>query len=317
MRPEMTYIYTVYEEGSFSKAAEKLYLTQPALSIAVQKIEKSIGMPLFDRTQRPFKLTDAGEIYIDTIKRMMALEKEQQQRINDIRELVTGSIRIGGSHYLNAYILPDVIASFCKEYPGVEVELVERSSFELGSMLAERKLDLTFSCNAELIQKFNRYEIFQDHILLAVPKAHPINQAHKSSMLTVRDVVEDRHLAPECPAVDLSAFSEMEYILLKKGNNLFDRANSMIREAGFEPKIKMNLSQIVTAYKMAAADIAATFVSDRLIKGVGDDSLVYYRLNSKHTTRIFYILSPRTEYTSNAVKQFVLHIQNYMRNQKS
>lgn len=96
MKPELVYIYTVYEEGSFSKAADKLFMTQPALSISVQKIEQSIGMPLFDRSRRPLQLTDAGEIYIDTIKKMMQLEKEQQQRINDIRSLTTGSIRLGG-----------------------------------------------------------------------------------------------------------------------------------------------------------------------------------------------------------------------------
>ena len=69
----------VAELQSFSKAAEKLYLTQPALSIAVRKVERSIGMPLFDRSCKPLALPPAGEIYLETIKKMLLLEKEQQQ----------------------------------------------------------------------------------------------------------------------------------------------------------------------------------------------------------------------------------------------
>lgn len=67
MQQDFQYIYQVYLDGSFSKAAEHLYLTQPALSIAIQKIENSIGMPLFDRSRRPLQLTAAGEAYIQSI----------------------------------------------------------------------------------------------------------------------------------------------------------------------------------------------------------------------------------------------------------
>ena len=110
MQQEMKYIYQVYTDGSFSRAAEHLYLTQPALSIAVQKVEESIGMPLFDRSRRPLQLTAAGEIYIGTIKKIMGLEQDLDRQIQDIQNLAAGEIRLGGSHYLNAYILPGVLS---------------------------------------------------------------------------------------------------------------------------------------------------------------------------------------------------------------
>ncbi len=307
MKPELTYIYTVYEEGSFTKAAEKLFLTQPALSISIQKIEQSIGMPLFDRSRRPLGLTDAGEIYIDTIKKMMQLEKTQEQRINDIRDLVTGSIRLGGSHYLNAYILPRVLSGFSKEYPGVRMEVVEAGSDVLSIMLAERKLDLTFSCNPAFMKDFECYEVFEDHILLAVPSTHKINREYEEYALSAEDVLAGKHLSENCPIIRIGAFSELEYILLSKGNNLYDRAKDIFREAGFEPKIKMNLSQLVTAYHLASANMAATFVSDRLIRE-GDDSLVFYKLDHPSTTRMFYVLLPNRDYTSRAVKMFIQYL---------
>ena len=74
MQLEMKYIYTVYQCGSFSKAAEKLFLTQPALSISVQKVEHEVGMPLFNRDKKPLEITEAGMIYIQKIEQIQHLE---------------------------------------------------------------------------------------------------------------------------------------------------------------------------------------------------------------------------------------------------
>ena len=311
MKPEMTYIYTVYKEGSFSKAADKLFMTQPALSISIQKIEQSIGMPLFDRSRRPLKLTEAGEIYIDIINRMMLLEQEQKQRLNDIRELVSGTIRLGGSHYLNAYILPNILSGFTREYPGIKLEIIEESSFELSAMLADRKLDLTFSCNPAFMKDFERYEIFEDHILLCVPIGHRINEKYMDYTLSADDILNNRHMEKNCPTIRLSCFTDLDFILLNKGNNLYDRSNDMFQEAVFKPKIKLTVSQLVTAYRLAASSMAATFASDRLVR-LGDDSLVFYKICSDHTTRMFYALLPNREYTSRAVKMFIQYMLVHM-----
>ncbi|XCP86863.1 LysR family transcriptional regulator [Roseburia hominis] len=309
MKEEMLYVYTVYQEGSFSKAAKKLFLTQPALSISIQKIEQSIGMPLFDRSRRPLKLTDAGEIYIELIKKTLLLEREQQQKLNDIRNVVTGTIKLGGSHYLNAYIMPDILAGFVREYPGVKLEIMEASSYDLADMLADYKLDLTFNCNPALIKNYNHYKVFEDHILLAVPEEHSINARYADFALTASEIFEGRHLSADCPMIELAAFSELELILLRKGNNLYDRAWAMFHEAGFKPKIKLDLSQLVTAYRLARANMAATFVSDRLVRPE-DTSLKFYRLDSSHTTRIFYALLPNKEYVPAAVNRFIQYMQN-------
>ena len=117
MQQEMKYIYTVYQKGSFSKAAESLYMTQPALSISIQKVETEIGMPLFNRDKKPLELTEAGKLYIEKIRQIMHLENELAQQLGDLTSLKTGNLRVGGSHYFNSYILPPVIADFKKNGP--------------------------------------------------------------------------------------------------------------------------------------------------------------------------------------------------------
>ena len=149
MQQEMKYIYTVYQKGSFSKAAEALFMTQPALSISIQKVENEIGMPLFNRDKKPLELTEAGQLYIEKIRQIMHLENELSQQLNDLTDLKTGQLRIGGSHYFNSYILPPVIADFKKKWPGIDLELTEAGSYELLTMLKDDLIDLTFNCTPD------------------------------------------------------------------------------------------------------------------------------------------------------------------------
>ncbi|WP_194609899.1 LysR family transcriptional regulator [Clostridium vitabionis] len=304
MQAEMEYVYRVYQEKSFSKAAEDLFLTQPALSMAVRKVEDSLGMPIFDRSVRPMRLTPAGEAYIQFVRNTRDLEQELQQQMQDIREVNTGSVRIGGSHYINAYILPGILSAFARRHPRVKIDLVESSSAVLSQMLSRREVDITFNCNPQFMEGFERYPAFEDHILLAVPKSFKINAGLMDRCLCADDIANKRHLQPDCPCVTLDAFRSLEFILLNPGNNLRDRAKRLFEEAGFSPKVRLELSQLVTAYHLANAAMGAAFISDRLVVH-SDDSLYYYKLDSGLTDRMFYMLLPNRKYTSKAVRAFV------------
>ena len=304
MAPELTYLYAVYTEGSFSKAAEKLFITQPALSIAIKKIEDEIGMPLFDRKKKPLKLTDAGEIYIDAIKKMQITEMESRQKINDIKNLNTGLIRLGGTNYLNSYILPAILMKFTKRYPNISLQIYERSSFELISMLSSQEIDLTFSCDPQAIKDFPCYEIFDDHILFAVPDSAPFNREHEDKALTAADIINRKHLEPDCRKITIEEVSEEEIILLRKGNNLQERVLEMYKKTGLKAKVKFDLNQLVTAYHMAEAGLGATFTSDRVVTNE-NSSLKFYALADPLAKRTFNLLLPKNTYTPIAVQRFI------------
>lgn len=311
MQQEMKYVYQVYLDRSFSKAAEHLYMTQPALSIAIARIESALGMPLFDRSTRPLTLTAAGEVYIEAVRQTLFLEQEMRQHMEDIRTLNSGTLCIGGTHYLNAYILPEVLTGFNRAYPGIQIELVEAGSDQLAQMLSNRELDVTFNCDPRFLQSFKRYPAFHDHVLLAVPRCDPLNASLASSALTADEIAAGKHLFDDCPVVDLTHFRDLEFLLLTEGNNLHDRGLQLFEEAGFAPKIKMEVSQLVTAYHLAEHALAATFVSDRLVSSDGG-RLYYYKLDSQLTKRLFYILLPQRKYTSFAVQAFVRYFTEHM-----
>lgn len=304
MSPELTYLYAVYTEGSFSKAAEKLFITQPALSIAIKKIEDEIGMPLFDRKKKPLKLTDAGEIYIDAIKKMQIAEMESRQKINDIKNLNTGLIRLGGTHYINSYILPTILMEFTKRYPNISLQIYERSSFELISMLSSQEIDLTFSCDPQAKKEFPCYEMFDDHILFAVPDSDPFNLKHENKVLTATDIINRKHLEPDCRKITIEEVAEEEIILLRKGNNLQERVLEMYKKSGLEARVKFDLNQLVTAYHMAEAGLGATFTSDRVVTKE-NSSLKFYALEDPLAKRTFNIILPKNTYTPIAVQRFI------------
>ena len=154
MQQDMRYVYEVYKQKSFSKAAQALFITQPALSIAIGKLEDKIGMPIFDRSTRPISLTTAGRVYLRAIEQTRALEQDLRHQLDDIRELKRGEITIGSSHFINAYILPRILTAFNQAFPQIRLNLLEGSSHAMAHMLEQGEIDLTFSCDDCVIKNF-------------------------------------------------------------------------------------------------------------------------------------------------------------------
>lgn len=313
MQQEMKYIYTVYQKGSFSKAAEALFMTQPALSISVQKVENEIGMPLFNRDKKPLELTEAGKLYIEKIQQIQHLENELSQQLNDLTSLQTGSLRVGGSHYFNSYILPPVIADFKKKWPGIDLHLTEAGSYELLDMLKEDQIDLTFNCTPDPHDKLRRVPGFQDTILLAVSTRFPVNDRLTSAALTTSDILSRRYQDSDSPAVTMEAFADTPFILLSPGNNLYSRSMTFFEDAGIQPPLAMQVSQLVTAYHLAQSGIGATFISDWMVTGKHPE-MIYYKIGSSLAARVFDIVTPGKNYLSNAQKAFIQLFQDYYKN---
>ena len=110
------YIYEIYRCGSFSAAARNLYITQPAISIAVKKEEQELGQPIFERSSSRLLLTDAGRAYIDAVEKLHRIEEDLKVYCNDLSNLKTGALRIGASSFfLSSIVLPVVAAAAIPE----------------------------------------------------------------------------------------------------------------------------------------------------------------------------------------------------------
>ena len=113
---QIEYVLTLAEEKSFSKAAQKLYVTQPSLSQFIKNLEKELRVPIFDRSTSPIRLTPAGEAFVNAARKIKAIEDELNQQIADLTNLNTGDLRIGTSPFRASCLLPKSIAKFQELY---------------------------------------------------------------------------------------------------------------------------------------------------------------------------------------------------------
>lgn len=310
MEQDIKYVLEVYKHGSFSKAADSLFITQPALSIAIQKIEKNIGMPLFDRSKKPLKLTAAGDLYIKKFQQIQYMENELAQQLNDLSELNTGSLRIGGSHYFNSYVLPEILTKYKKIHPGIQLNLLEASSNDLIEMLANHELDITFNCMEKPKDSFYRIHGFIDTILIAVPKCLEINERIKKFSLSAADIVAKKHQEFATPSVPLEFFSDTPFILLTPGNNLYNRSTTFLADAHIKPNVCLQVSQLVTAYHLSRNGMGATFISDLLVSEE-HNSVLFYKIDSPLAIRVFDLVMSNDAYISNAMKEFINLFQEH------
>ena len=138
----MEYIYEVYKEKSFSKAAAALFISQPSLSANVKRVENRIGYPIFDRSTKPLQLTEVGKHYIQAVEKVMDIENNLENYLLDLGNLKTGTLNVGGSNFFSSWILPPLIADFSQKFPHVQISLVEESTVKLSQFLQAGKLDL-------------------------------------------------------------------------------------------------------------------------------------------------------------------------------
>src|SRR5262245_54657162 len=128
---QIEFFVTVVEEGGFSKAAERVFRTQPAVSIAIRRLEEEIGASLFERSQKAPVLTAAGELFYDYARRILALRDQALGVLGELRSLERGRVRIGANESTSLYLLPHLILQYRSQHPNVMVEIFRHVSDRL------------------------------------------------------------------------------------------------------------------------------------------------------------------------------------------
>lgn len=300
------YVYAVYEEKSFSKAAQKLYITQPALSTAIKKVEKKIGSPIFDRSTSPIGLTPAGEIYIDAIEKLFALEQNTVNQLNNLNGLLTGKLAIGGTIFFTSFILPGLLGEFSRKYPQIKIELIEGTTSQLTEKLMGEELDLIID-NSELDDKnYEKYYYNTERIILAVPKEFEINDEISSYQLSPSDIRNRRHSEEDFPALLLPALKNTPFIFVKEENSIYKRGVKMCSRQNYTPNIILKPDQVVSAFNMAGKGIGATFIPDNLVASLSYEvPLCYYKMEESLAVRHVYFYKKRNKYLTKTMEEFI------------
>ncbi|MEN3326077.1 MAG: hypothetical protein V7638_884 [Acidobacteriota bacterium] len=189
---QLEYFSSVVQEKSFSKAADKVFRTQPAVSIAIRRLEEEIGLPLLDRTQKTPVLTEAGQVVYDYAQRILGLRDQVGQAIAELQSMKRGRVRVGANESTSLYLLPELILTFRERHPEVKVEIFRYVSSHLPREVLERNVDFALMASRPEDRDIEAFPVLKDELALIMSPKHPL--ATRSSV-RIKDLGDESFIA--------------------------------------------------------------------------------------------------------------------------
>lgn len=286
---ELTYIVTIANEGSISRAAEKLFMAQSSLSQALQLYEAELGTPIFVRTSRGVRPTSSGAVFLSHARQILQQYHLAQSEVWDIEGLGGGRVELGISTFRGTYLLPPVLRQFRSQYPKVHVEIYEMDSVDLENQILEGLLDMALIAMPPVRLKQNLEPLMRDEILIIATRDHPV----------MKHVKYD----PACDErmwVDFQDAAPYEFILGPPNTVLGRIAREQFRRCGAEP-LGQN-TRISAAFAAAMAreglGLAVTYHSCM----VEEKDVCYLRIGPKGIYLDLALAYPLGEYRSKATQ---------------
>ncbi|EJL40850.1 putative HTH-type transcriptional regulator YcgK [Brevibacillus agri] len=258
---QIRYVLAVAEERSFSRAANRLHLAQPSLSQQIAKLEKILGVSLFHRLPQHVELTDAGQRFVQVAQTLVDMSEglEREMRAYAVGE--SGRLLVGSLPITGAYVLPRVLPTFTKQFPGVELQLMEETSSHLEQLLVRGKIDVSLLTMPISDPSLAIIPAINEEIFLAVPPQHPL--AGKKE-------------------VDLAEIADQPFILLKEGQGFRTISLRLCEQAGFRPRIVFESTNIQTVQSLVAAGMGLSFAPKMITLAPGTlEPPVYVRLATR------------------------------------
>lgn len=169
--------HAVATEGSVSRGADKLLVSQPAVSKQVKDLEQSLGVKLLDRVPRGVRLTEAGTLLAGYARRIFALEAEVSTALSELHQLKRGRLAVGASTTIGIYLLPEIFARFRQRHPGVELHLEIGNTEGIQRQLAENALDLGLTEGFVEADELDAEVFYMDELVAIAPAHHPLLKA--------------------------------------------------------------------------------------------------------------------------------------------
>ena len=186
----MKYVYGVYKEKSFSKAAKKLLSASQHSATWCGRQRKRWERRFLIASTIPLTVTKEGAYYIRTVEKILFLERNLERYFQDIAGLQGGTLALGGASYFCSFVYPDLIARFQTKYPQVTIDLTEGNTRELKAGLENESLDLVLETAMEKDDtSIKRYLFRKENLILAVPESFPVNRKLQPYRLSRQEIL--------------------------------------------------------------------------------------------------------------------------------
>ncbi len=310
------YAYKVYEEKSFSAAAKALFVSQPALSLAVKRLEEELEFKIFDRTTAPLSLTPEGEIYIEYLREEFLRERELKNRVKELRGLSYGNLSLGASCYTAYGIMAGMISEFAEKYPKIRIRLDMGNSSDENILYqkAERgELDLILKYEYDK-SVFDAVPLLSERMAVAMPEKM-INET-LLPYAVAREELIDKSYSEDKLFEDPAIFNGIPFLRLGEHSTVMGKMDKLLGDYETSHYIVENARHTAMHYKLMREGLGAVLLSDvhaMICENLGEE-IKYFVPKSEESKRILYIVKKKNSAKDPIADAFVSVATEYCKN---
>ncbi len=276
------YFLAVAEHQGFTKAAAALHVSQPALSQQVRQLEESLGAPLFDRSGRKTRLTDAGEVYLRYALRAAQELQEGKRAIHDVGDLSRGTLRIAVTPTFTTYLVGPLVEAFHGRYPNITLNVREVAQEQMENQLLADELDVGIAFDQAHAQDIDAFPLLVETLALVIGNLHP--------------------LAGE-RAIGLEALNAASLILLSKEFATREQIDRYCNQHGIHPRVVMESNVIGALIEVVRRTTLATLLPAAIARA--HSGLMAIELGPERLQRTAVLMQRKGVYQSAAARAFM------------
>lgn len=284
---ELEAFWWIAQTGSFNRAAERLYLTQPSVTARIQSLEKELGQVLFERKPRGVRLTDAGRALLPHAERVLQAIRKARQAVSDLVSATGGTLTVGSALTTSTYTLPEILARYKAAYPGVEIMVRTGRSQQIQQLVLDDTVHLGLvhapvAPNPELLA----VPLYAETIVTVTHPDHPLAGRGE---VTLEQLADEPFLTPD------------------RSSGYWSVVEQFWAGAGLSPRVTMELDSIEAAKRMVMHNLGITMLPrscvEREIK-LGQLAVVRVQ-DAEKLTRQTVLIHRRGKVWSGLVRSFV------------
>lgn len=241
---QLEYFQMASRLRNITRAAERLRVSQPNITVAIKKLEAELGIQLFDRSQKQLSLTPEGAVFLNRIELALRNIQDAVLEVNDYKQLQKGAIKIGIPPMMGAYLFPKIFSSFQHRYSHLDIYLHEEGSMSIREQIERDELDFGIIILAGASQNLQILSMSRNQIVCCVPKTSPLAQKN---------------------SVSWDDIAEANIVMLKEGSFLRQLVLQSMKSVGIVPNIVLESNQVITLKGLIANGVGIGFLLDMVV----------------------------------------------------
>lgn len=293
---DLEYIRAILKYGSITAASKKIYISQSALSQHIIRIEKKLGVEIFNRDFKPIKLTEAGIIYKKSLEDIEKLKENTLLKIEEINKLKIGELSIGSTDYQTYFFLSKVLKDFNEDYPGIKINLLEAKTNQLNTFALNGLCDFSITYETDRFDDMESINLYREDVYLAMSKENKL----KNDLLGKGKI----------KTISAKKLAGQNIIRMKKGQNLILQYQELDEFTDNSLNTVFETDSIFIAEKCVRENMGLAILPQSMLKEKKND-LIYFKLKEGLSSRTTMINYSKNHKLKTIAKIFIDRLKRY------